>query len=466
VNAPHLRLVPTDAPRELASFEGRPPPNDMDAEGGVIGALFVDATVVLPQITFLQPEHFYSNAHMRIFHAVRTLEVTGTAIGLLSVWSQIKASGRGGEVGGLAYLHEISNAAFNHRHASTYAATVYDLWRVRCVLAAALEVQAYGYLRRYELVQSFVDDAARTMLDISRREVGKARESNLEVLRRMMQNIQAKAAGGGRGPAGIPTGFRGIDDRIGGLHSGHKITIAAQPGRGKTTIGLQIARSVAEMGIGVLYFSAEQTHEELLFKLLSAAASVSFMQIKSGHLSERGWFDVTQDTTKLAKLPLWFETSPSMHVDEIRSSALRQASERVGSDAPLGLVVVDHLHRLVPPPTRNGKMDKNQHVAADTKALKKLAQELGVPLIELAQQKALDSKAQDARPGDNCVAWSYEVEREADDLVYLHCTDKTKPYRTFDAIVHKSRFGEPGDVPLLLEGEFSRFKVAGEDEYR
>ena len=457
----HLQIVPTSGDDESAST---PPPNDLDAEAAVISAIIIDPKNAIPVVrAFLKPAHFFSEAHRRIAEAVYAVADSGADVDTVTVASHLKASGRLVQVGGMAYMTEVIAATPAVANIRSHAVVVFDRWRCRKIIEACEKYRAVGYVDRPNDVQAYAEEVVGVLAHIARMQPGKKRQTNHDVLVRIVQQATNPAPTRHGHVSGIPTGFAGIDRKIGGLHAGHKITIAAHPSRGKTTIGLQIAQHVAKIGISVVYFSAEQSHEELLLKVLSSRIEAPYLAIKNGTLGGRAAQSLVAEMDSVSKMPLAFEASPGMTVADIRVATLARVREPVPGEPPVGLIVVDHLHRLNPVESM-AKSERTSQVAYDTKELKRLAQETKLPLIELAQLK--DAKGKDGlpiRPEDNACAWSYDVQREADDLIYLHCATP-KPYREITAIVHKCRFGETGDVPLLLQGEYSRFREVSPPE--
>lgn len=457
-----LRAVPSDP------SAGQPPAHDLDAERAVLSAVLLDGAALARVADFLSPEMFFSDAHRRIFAASLEVRDAGQPVDEQTVASRLREQQRLSQVGGIGYLADVIQASPAVQNVRAHAETVHERWRVRAVQALAWRVAAQGYVA--EDAQVYADELAAASSALARRRPGRRVESNLDTLRRMLREIGETMVGEARGEPqrrGMSTGLRDVDEVLLGLHPGQKVTIAAEPGRGKTALGLQLAMHVASSGIGAMYFSTEMSREELGERQLALLSGVDSRRVRQSRTKAvLGIAEVERLHKAVASLlgiryRLAIHDDASISPEEICS---RVRAQHDGSQAvdgvPLGLVVVDYVQRLAPSPRfAQGSKSYDVHGHA-TRTLKQLAQDLGICVVELAQQKKLsDGKGGKPKPTIGSVAECFTIEREADVVAYLWRPNERDP-RTVKLLVVKQRSGDEAEIDLTFEREFSRFRDA------
>ena len=447
----------------MTDTDARVPPHDLDAEAAVLSCIMLsDADGMLARRLqdFLKPEHFYSESHRRIFEAACAVaNLNGTAaIDIVAIASRLKQTDRLAQVGGMAYLAEIIDAAPSVGRASVdgYAATVFEAWRVRQTIANAQRIAAQGYLG-IDGVQGYLDGAVESLASVARRSLTSPIERNLDALKRIVRELGERASGLGRKTTGIPTGIASLDEMTGGLHATHVFTLAGLPGDGKTTMAMQIAVNVARQGIGVLFFSTEQPRDELLVKALSHIGCVNSDRFKDARFTPADWERLLGSATELARLPLWIDETQALDAMTLRQRAVERADKALSVDGvPLGLIVVDYIQNLAAPVGQfNAK--KNEVVADAAKVIKAMARLLKIPVVSLAQRKPIDVKGpKNPRPVLYDCADSSGIVKATDEIAYLWNKIGDKTTRTLT--MPKQRSGAAGgDIQLRFEGEFSLF---------
>jgi replicative DNA helicase len=275
-----------------------------------------------------------------------------------------------------------------------------------------------------------------------------------------------------RDKMGIPYGLRDLDALTLGLHGAQLTVVAALPGRGKTTLGLQVAAHVAASGFEVMFFSLEQSRDELLKKRMSAQARVDGHRLRKGELSTAEWARLVTAADTLGPLTIRIDDTPGLDIGQIRTRAMSHRDRTLAAHKrPLGLIVIDYIQKLAPLPELT-RSKKHEQIAASSDQAKKLSIEMKVPVLVLAQQRPAEiDKFTKVRPRPAGIADCNQVERDADNLYYLH----REPLRTggkisgedprmVTLIVDKQRVGETGEVPLTFEREFSSFVTREPDE--
>lgn len=444
--------------------DGTAPPCDLDAEVSVLGAVLFDEDAsnrVLKSVcSLLTVDHFYSEANRRIFEAALLVHESGKHVDFTTVANQLKSQDRLNQVGGMAYLKEIMLDAPTALNPRQHAECVFDMWRRRQMIVACQKTEAQLYVGDVGAsdLQGYLDKQAREMLTIASRNPRVSGESLFDVLTRVLRSgamvVKRANANGGDAPIGATTSLAALDELTGGLLPGKKFTIVARPGRGKSVLGLQIARVNAQNGVGSAFFATEQTSDELAVRLLASTARIDSKRVMQfmhrPTLSPEEWQRITVAGQANAKLPMLIESDYRMTVDDIvtKATALHHTfMARFG--APLGIVVVDYLQRLAKPKHMGADVNKAHANHYATERLKSMAQELGVVVIELAQQSMKEDKnGKHRKPEEGMVDWCRDAERESDGVLYIWERDK----EDFVGVLTKVREGGmAGEFPIQFD---------------
>lgn len=466
-----LRIVGgTDA----EAIEGQIPPHDDEAERAVLSALLLEGAGVLLRVDFLRAEMFFSEAHRRIFEAALEVHAAGLDVDVATVGARLRDRGRFQQVGGAGYLAEVLEGSPAVQNARSHAEVVHERWRIRGAIQAAQRVVAEGYHGAPD-AQAFLDEATASFGEIARLQPGKRVETNIDTLKRIVTEMRdACDPAKSTRSRGVPTGIVPYDEATLGLHLGQKTTVVALPRVGKTAFGLQVAMNVARRGVGVLFFSTEMTREELAVRQLANLASVDAFRIKQAQqkntLSAEEWSRLSYGLSTLrdagARYRVAIHDDTSVTVEDIATRARAHAERSQAVDGvPLGLLVVDYVQRLRPSRQFEAKRNASkydQHAHA-TEMLKNLARELGVAVLELAQQKnTSDGKGGRPKPKLGDAAECSQIERSADNVLYLHRPSE-RDGRRVQGLLVKQRGGDEVEFDLTFERQFSRFEAGREE---
>jgi replicative DNA helicase len=469
--------------------EGRVPPHDLDAEAAVLSAVMVDPLAFDKVNEFLQPEQFYSEAHRRIFEATVDLSATGKPVDVVQVATWLRDHERLAQVGGMAYLTEVLNAAPAVANVAAYGRTIHEKWRIRQLILACQRVMAQGYAG-YGEAQEFIDSAEQAVYDIAR-----TREStSVQRLRDVMQaTFQAitKATERGARITGMSTGFDRYDRLTSGLHDGELTIVAARPGMGKTSLVLNMAINVAspqqlesardpnerweEPGCGVVVFTLEMPREQIVNRMLCAEARVDVSRVRSGMLTPSDWTKLTQAASRLANLNVWVDDSPSLSILEVRSKVRRLQAEFDMKDPAtgerkqrVGLVVVDYLQLMK---GRENAQSREQEISEISRGLKQLSKELSLPVIALSQlNRAVETRGEKSkRPQLSDLRESGAIEQDADNICFIYRDDyynkETADRNIAELIIAKQRNGATDTVRVRFDAQYTRFENLAEGEY-
>lgn len=442
------------------------PPHDLDSEAAVIAALLEEGEGLKAYriiSSFLAMEHFYSEAHRRIFEAASEVFLSGRSLDLATVTNQLVTKNRLAQVGGREFMNDVAMASPDFRNVRAHAEIVFDMWRRRQAIVKCQEVEAklyHGAVGGHEL-QTFLDTESRGMLALANKNPRATGEDMKTILKRVLHAgaMAVKNAIENKGmTVGATTSLDALDEMCGGMLPGKKFTIAALPGRGKSVLGLQIARVNAERGIGSVMFATEQTNDELAVRLLASTAEVDskrvmrFMHFPT--LDDAEWHRVVAAGQRNAKLPLVLESDHRMTVDDIvtKATTMHQTFMQVHG-VPLGVVVVDYLQRLARPVHMAATTNKSEIIGYNTARLKTLAQDIGVVVVELAQQSFVKKDGKILPPAEGMIDYSRDCERESDGVVYLQDLGDG----AFQGVVTKVREGgTAGTFPIDFQKPFSR----------
>ena len=425
----------------------RPLPQNVEAEQAVLGAILIESTVMNQVLEILIPEDFYKDAHRKIYNAMIDLDQDNKPIDLLTLFDYLKASGNlieeVGESSYLTYLTELVPATENVGY---YAKLVKESSILRNLVMTATDIAHKGNEGNLD-IDEFIDHAEHRIMDIAQNKIKPSfygsRElaaSALEIIETLHQRKELVT--------GIPTGFEKLDRMTSGLQNSDLIVIAARPGLGKTSFCLNLATHAAiGDGIAVGIFSLEMTKEQLMLRMLSNEAKVSFSNIRSGYIKDEDLEKLVHSADELSHAKIFIDDTPAITVLEIRAKARRQKR-----DKGLDLIIVDYLQLMRG--TRRTE-SREREIAEISGSLKALAKELSVPVIAVSQLSRQTESRSDRRPQLADLRESGAIEQDADVVMFIHRADayKKNPEEKdglAELIIGKQRNGPTGTVKLAF----------------
>jgi replicative DNA helicase len=468
------------------SVEGRVPPHDLDAEGAVLSAVMLDPSALDKVLEFLKAEHFYSEAHRRIFEGALDLKQRGQPVDLVQISSWLRSRDRIAQVGGMAYLAELLNAAPAVANVQAYGKTIYEKWRVRQVILACQRVAAEGYLD-YGEAQQFIDSAEQSIYNLARSAESSSVERLRDVVIKAFKKLNEAVKRGDR-ITGISTGFERYDRKTAGLHDGDLTIVAARPGMGKTSFVLNVAVNAAspksrnndpnaeeEEGTGVAVFSLEMPREQLANRMVCSEARVDVSKLRTGFLDRTDWEKLTRAASFLTSLPVWIDDSPGLGLLELRAKVRRLQAEYDKVDDTgkkirrLGLVIIDYLQLMK---GRDGVNSREQEISEISRGLKGLAKELSLPVIALSQlNRAVETRGDKSkRPMISDLRESGAIEQDADNICFIYRDDyynheESAEPNVAELIIAKQRNGPTGTCKVRFDREYTRFDNLAEGEF-
>lgn len=433
-------------------MEQRIPPQNVEAEQAVLGAMLLSHDAVIVAMEKLQSQDFYRDVHRIIFEAMEHLHRENKEIDVITLPDELKRMKKLDDVGGLEYVLNLPNLVGSAANIEYYANIVAEKALARNLISTCTELTTEAYDGQKE-TEALLDDAERRILQLSDTKnrgdfasVGAVVEVTLDKITKLYEN---KA-----GLTGLPTGFRDLDRMTSGLQPSDLILVAARPSMGKTAFTLNIAQNVGvRQHKTVAFFSLEMSQEQLVQRLLCQIAHIDSQKLRTGQLnSDEEWTRLTDACDKLYESPIYIDDTPGISVAEMRSKARRLKSEH-----GLDLIIVDYLQLMQ---GRNAE-SRQQEISEISRSLKALARELKVPLIALSQLSRSVESRQDKRPMLSDLRESGALEQDADIVSFLYREDyydkETENQHITEVILAKHRNGPVGSVKLYFKNEFTLF---------
>jgi len=429
------------------------PPQSIEAEQAVLGAIMIDADRLISASERLLPQDFYRASHQRIFEAMLVLSDRGEAIDLVTVTAELSTLGILDEIGGLPYLAELAEGVPTAANINYYVNVVDQKSTLRRLIRTAGEIVTDGYERQNE-VDVLLNEAERKILEVSQ---GKGSASFIpisDVLTSAYATIDKLHKQSGE-TTGIPTGFQDLDKMTAGFQRNDLIIVAARPSVGKTAFALNISQNVATRADeNVAIFSLEMGAEQLVMRMLCAEGNVDAQRLRTGQLEEEDWGKLSLAMSNLSQAGIYIDDTPGIRVNDIRAKCRRLKQEH-----GLGMIMIDYLQLI----QGNGRSSDNrqQEVSEISRSLKSLARELEVPVIALSQLSRGVESRQDKRSMMSDIRESGAIEQDADIVAFLYRDDyynkETEDANTIEIIIAKQRNGPTGTVKLAFRKEFNKF---------
>jgi replicative DNA helicase len=432
----------------------RLPPHNRDAERSVLGSMLRDNHVISDVVNVVRAEHFYTDAHQKIFQAIVTLYIDrGQPVDLVTLANYLQEQKQIEDVGRHAYLAELWDAAPTAGNAEYYARIVRDKGMVRALIHASNEILRDGY-DQAQPAEELLATAEHKIFEIANKGVAGQTFTLHDVLAEAYDRIDNRLQKGHQTVSGLATGYVDLDEKTAGLHNSELVILAARPSVGKTGFALNIARHiVVEEGQPVFFVSLEMSRVELAERLLCSQARVDSHRLRKGTLGSEDMDKLIAAGGVLRKAKLFIDDSPAQGMLRIAANARRLLLRE-----KIKLVIIDYLQLIEP---ENRRDPRQEQVAQCSRRLKFLAKELNVPVIALAQVNRASEDRQDHRPRLADLRESGSIEQDADTVLMLHRPEMYEPGQhegAVELIIAKQRNGPTGEITLTFRKEFMRFE--------
>lgn len=430
----------------------RTPPQDIAAEQSVLGAMLLSKDAIADVVEVVRAGDFYKPAHQTVYDIVLDLYGRGEPADAVTVAAELTRSGEIGRIGGAAYLYTLVSGVPTAANAAYYARIVAERAILRRLVEAGTRIVQMGYAGDGDIDQ-VVDRAQAEVYDVTERRTSEDYLPLSDLMQGTLEELEAIEGRGGA-MAGVPTGFQGLDQLTNGLHPGQLIVLAARPAIGKSTAGLDFARSASiKHGLTSAIFSLEMSRNEIVTRLLSAEAQIPLHNMRAGKMSESEWNRLVAKMGSVNDAPMFIDDSPNLTMMEIRAKCrrLRQRHD-------LKFVVIDYLQLM----TSGKRVESRQvEVSEFSRNLKLLAKELEVPVVAISQLNRGPEQRTDKKPMLSDLRESGSIEQDADMVILLHREDfyerESPRAGEADFIVAKHRNGPTSTITVAFQGHYSRF---------
>lgn len=380
------------------------PPHAITAEQAVLGGLILSSQKLDDISGMITAVDFYRPSHGMIFTEISLL---GGEADIITVAGSLDDKGLLDTVGGMPYLAELTNSVTATANLKSYAAAIKDKSRQRALLDSANKIADIAYDPELTTEQK-ISDAQSCLLSIESHAGEEAAQAN-SAIRDVIEEIDIRFKSGGA-PIGIQTGFKAIDQRIGGIRNQNLFILAARPAMGKTTLAMNIAENLVRQDVPVLVFSAEMSRSELMERMVSSSSNIKFERIRRGTLENEDWSKLSAGVSHLKDKPLYIDDRGGLTIEQIQASARKQKQKH-----GIKFIVVDYLQLL----SAKGQ-SREQEVSKISRGLKSLAKELDLPIMALSQLSRKCEERKDKRPMSSDLRDSGAIEQDADIIAFIY----------------------------------------------
>jgi len=447
------------------------PPQNIEAEQMVLGAVLIENSAIETVSDVLAPEDFYKDAHRRIYEVMLQMADRKEAVDLITLTDALRHGGQLDKVGGASYLSILVSLVPTAANVKYHANIIHTKSVLRQLIHASTDIitQSYGDAPEAVDIEKLLDHAQQEILRISDKKRVSSFVPMREIVSSSFESIEQLYARKEL-VTGLPTGFTDLDKMTSGLQSGDLVIVAGRPSMGKTAFVLNVAAhaAMAESRKRIAFFSLEMTKEQLGLRMLCSEARIDAHKLRTGYVADADWGKLGVAAGRLAESPIFIDDTGGIGIFEMRSKA-----RRLKADGGLDLIIVDYLQLM----RGSGNADsREQEISGISRALKALAKELQLPVIALSQlNRAVETRGKDKRPMLADLRESGAIEQDADvilfiyrDEVYNKCECPPPPdgecscgrRGTAEVVIGKQRNGPTGTVHLTFLHRFTRFENA------
>ena len=453
-------------PKNVIELEkGRIPPQAVDFEEAVLGALLIDNSAINQVIDILSPESFYKEEHQLIFKTVKELFGDSQPVDILTVANLMRKNGDLSSIGGEYYLIELSQKVSSSAHSEFHARIIVQKHIQREMIRVASGIITSAFDESTD-VFDLLDQAEQDLFEVAHGNIVKNYESAHDLIKEAISKIEEISKQ--EGLSGIPSGFSKVDRVTSGWQPSDLVILAARPGMGKTAFVLSMARNIAvDHKRAVAVFSLEMSSVQLITRLISSETGLTSEKLRKGNLDDHEWQQLLTKVKNLEKAPLFIDDTPAISVFDLRAKCRRLVAQH-----DVKMIIIDYLQLM----TAGGKAGGNreQEISTISRSLKSIAKELNVPVIALSQlSRAVETRGGDKRPLLSDLRESGAIEQDADIVSFIYrpeyyditeWPDGSPSEGQAEFIIAKHRNGGLDNVRLRFQGAMAKFSDLEENE--
>lgn len=463
-NSKSLRLgskTRTLVNQDLGESLGKVPPQALDLEEAVLGALMLEKDALTNVIDILKPDTFYKDNHKEIFDTIVDLFNNSEPIDLLTVTNHLRKKGKLEFVGGAYYITELTTKVNSAAHIEYHARIIIEKAIKRELIRIASEVHRDAYEDTVD-VFSLLDKTEQSLFEVSEINIRKNYADMRTLMHEATKELEIKRQQAD-GLTGVPTGFTALDRITSGWQKSDMVIIAARPGMGKTAFIVSAMRNAAvDFNKAVAIFSLEMSSIQLVNRLISAEAELESDKIKKGNLQDYEWEQLTHKTAKLSEAPIFIDDTPALTILELRAKARKLVAQH-----GVELIIIDYLQLMSGDSSKSGMGNREQEIASISRSLKNIAKELNIPIVALSQlSRAVEVRGGDKRPQLSDLRESGSIEQDADMVLFLYRPEYyginadeegNSVQGVGEVIIAKHRNGSLDTARLKFIGKFTKF---------
>lgn len=432
----------------------RIPPQNIEAEQAVLGAMLIEREAISKVAELLRPEDCYREAHRLIYNAMLELFNKNDAVDMVTVIEFLRKEDKLEAAGGISYITSLANSVPTAANVLYHARIVEEKALLRQLINAATNIATSGY-EGSEEVSSILDTAEKSILSVSSRRLGGEFTPIKSIIFDAFTKIEQLYASKGS-ITGLSTGFKDLDRLTSGLQPSDLILIAARPSMGKTAFVLNIAQHIGiKEKKAVAFFSLEMSKEQLVQRMLCAESTIDSQRLRIGELEPNDWTKLVAGADRLSSAPIFIDDTSGITVMEMRSKA-----RRLKIEYDLQLIIIDYL-QLMQGSSKKGSENRQQEISEISRSLKGLAREIGVPVIALSQLSRSVESRQVKKPMLSDLRESGSLEQDADIVAFLYRDDYYNPdseqKNITEVIIAKHRNGPVDTIQLFFHKQFTKF---------
>lgn len=440
---------------------GKLPPQAIDMEEAVLGALMLEKDALTTVIDILKPESFYKDANKEIYQAIIDLFNNSEPVDMLTVANQLRELGKLEIAGGAYYLTELTSRVNSAANIEFHSRIVVEQAIKRELIRISSEIQKDAFEDTTDAFM-LLDRTEQALFEVSESNVRKNYADMRTIMREALNELETRKDHKD-GLTGIPSGFTSLDRITSGWQNSDLVVIAARPGMGKSAFVVSAMRNAAvDFNLPVAIFSLEMSNVQLVNRLISAEAELEGDKIKKGSLADYEWEQLVHKTAKLSNAPIFIDDTPALSILELRAK-----SRRLKAQHDVKLIIVDYLQLMTGDSTRGNSGNREQEIASISRALKNIAKELDIPVLALSQlSRAVETRGGDKRPQLSDLRESGSIEQDADLVMFLYrpeyygITEDENGQPTHglgEMIIAKHRNGSLDTAKLKFIGKYTKF---------
>ena len=449
-------------PSPIDPSYGHLQPQALEIERVVLGALMIDKDAFSVVSEIIRPETFYEPRNQKIYQAIQSLNMEERPVDFMTVIEELKRQGDLEDVGGSAYIMELTERVASSAHLEYHAHIIHQKFLARQLISFTGRIQEMAFDETID-PDSLMQEAEGQLFEITQKNMRSDFTQIDPVIKKATETLKIAAQNSG-GMTGIPTGYSKLDEMTSGWQSSDLVIIAGRPAMGKTSFALSLAKNIAvDYRVPIALFSLEMNNEQLVQRLISNVCEIPGQKILSGQLSDDEWNRFDRNINKLIGTPIYIDDTAGLSVFELRTKARRLVREK-----GVKIIMIDYLQLMNANGMRFG--NRQEEVSTISRSLKGLAKELNIPILALSQlNHGVESREgnEGKRPQLSDLRESGAIEQDADMVLFVHRPEYYRIYQdehgndlhgVAQILIAKHRKGGTGDVNLHFRGEFTRFE--------